>query len=85
MAAIINRDAIDEAASVVCMAYEKIAPTVSEWADWLYSAKDREVTLEDLFTLQRISDELPAPNYAANLVYHLMERQGKATVGHAGF
>jgi len=85
MLPIINRDSLDTAAATVSQVYEKSAPTVTEWAEWLYAAKDREVTLEDLFTLQQLATELPPANYAANQVYHLMERQGKSTVGHIGF
>lgn len=82
---LIDRQALDAAAALVCDTYEKSAPTVAEWADWLYSAPDREVTLEDVLTLQTLAAEQPPANYAANSVYHLMERQGKSTVGHAGF
>ncbi len=85
MFTLISREQIDAAAAKVSELYEKSAPTVSEWADWLYSAPDADVTLYDLFTLQTIANEEPPANYAANRIYHLMERQGKSTVGHAGF
>lgn len=82
---IYSRTALDNAVCVLLDRYEKSAPTVAEWADWLYAAKDSEVTLEDLFILQELAGEELQANYAANRIYHLMERQGKSTVGHAGF
>lgn len=85
MYTIISREQLDAAATKVCALYEKTAPTVSEWADWLYSAPDADVTLYDLFTLQTIANEEPQANYAANRIYHLMERKGLPTIGHAGF
>ena len=80
-----NREQIDAAAERVCEIYNKTAPTVSDWADWIYSARDNEVTLSDLLWLQRLANEETPANYAANAVYHLMESRGQSTIGHAGF
>lgn len=82
---IYSRPALDRAVCVLMDRYEKSAPTVAEWADQLYAAKDCDITLEDLFILQELANEDVPANYAANRIYHLMERQGKATIGHAGF
>lgn len=80
-----DRKSFDAACSIVCGKFEKTSPTASDWADWLYRAKDAEVTLADIQLLQRLSSEDTPANYAANLVYHLQESLGRDTTGHAGF
>ncbi len=80
-----DRKKYDDALGVVFVAYEKTAPTVCEWCDLLASAKDDAVTLADVHLLDRLATELPHPNLAANLVYHVMDRRGMNTTGHAGF
>ena len=80
-----NRKQYDAAISKVATQFEKTAPTVCDWCDFLSAAKDHEVTLADLHLLNRLATEDTQANYAANLVYHLMERSGRCTVGQAGF
>lgn len=70
--------------------YEKSAPTVSAWADDLYirlNENTASVTLNELLQCQALLEEggWMQPNYAANKIYHLMDRLGQDTTGHAGF
>ena len=80
-----NRKDFDNAVASVAACYEKTAPTVEAWCDWLASAKDDKITIADLTLLGRLHSEKPLPAYAANLVYHRMTSAGLATTGHAGF
>lgn len=70
--------------------YEKTAPTVEAWFDDLYvrlnEAADKVVLSELLLVQQFVDDGVWFdPQTAANRVYHLQERLGRDTTGHAGF
>ena len=80
---IFNRKNFEIVCTKVCTQFEKSAPTVSELADKLYQAKDKNITLAEIHLLSKISEM--QPNYAANALYHLMEDLGQDTTGHAGF
>jgi hypothetical protein len=80
-----NREEFEKACETVSSHYEKTAPTVSEWAEMLYRASDYDVTLADLVLLGSLAKEKEQSNYAANRVYHHMERTSASTTGHAGF
>lgn len=82
---IFNRAEFETAASLLSEHYEKSAPTVAEWAERMYQAKDNEITLADIHLMQMWSQELPQPNHAANRLYHHQTSLGRETVGHAGF
>ena len=85
-----SRRDFDKALEAVAVCYRVSAPTVGDWCDMLYAAKDDQVTLADIHLLSQINQnirtmaEVPA-NTAANQVYHLMNRLGRDTTGHAGF
>lgn len=67
--------------------YEKSAPTVSEYCDDLYRRRG-ECQLTEIQTALYLFDRESGwmqPSYAANTIYHLMQRCGMPTVGHAGF
>lgn len=86
----IDLNAICKALTDICETYEKTAPTVCEWANDLYiriNEDTKTVTLCELMMVPRFCEEgtWMGPNYAANSVYHLMQRLGRNTVGHAGF
>jgi hypothetical protein len=80
-----NRKQFDRAIQDVATKYERSAPTICDWCDFLAAAKDDQVTLADLHLLQRLATEDTQANYAANLVYHRMDAAGQLTTGHAGF
>jgi hypothetical protein len=80
-----DRKTFEAACSAACAEYEKSAPTVAEWADWLYQANDQDVTIADLHILRRIVGESPGANLAANMIYHHQARLGRDTAGQAGF
>lgn len=80
-----NRKAFEQQLGLVAGIYEKTAPTVDAWCDWLANAKDLEITLADLNLLNTLATDVPPANYAANMLYHLAERAGRDTTGHAGF
>jgi hypothetical protein len=80
-----DRKRFEAACAAACGEYEKAAPTVAEWADWLYQAKDQDVTLADLHILGRIVTENPGGNLAANMIYHHQTRLGRDTIGQSGF
>ena len=70
--------------------YEKRAPTVESYLDDLYIRihdAPETVRLVELLRVQRLREngEWMHPNYAANVVYKLMEALGQDTTGHAGF
>ncbi len=70
--------------------YEKMAPTVSRWADSLYirlSDDIYSVWLVELLQAQALleNDHCEHPNLAANCVYKLMTALGQDTRGHAGY
>jgi hypothetical protein len=69
--------------------YAITAPTVSRYCDDLYiriEESPSSVSLSELKTVSRLLEgDWMHPNYAANLIYHLMDRQGMDTTGHAGF
>ena len=82
--------AISSFLTEVCEHYEKSAPTVRDWADDLYmrigEAPERVSLLELGQALRlRQEGEWCPPNLAANEVYHVQERLGQSTTGHAGF
>ena len=70
--------------------YEKTAPTVSRWADDLYTRLSDDpysVRLVEVMQAQALleSDVWEHPNLAANRVYKLMTALGQDTTGHAGY
>jgi hypothetical protein len=70
--------------------YDKTAPTVEQFVDNLYrrmGEKPETVTLFEIMTVEELRQDgvWEQPNYAANRIYHLMERLGRPTTGHAGF
>lgn len=70
--------------------YDRAAPTVTEWANDLYiriNEAPASVALPELLMVERFVEEgaWMQPNYAANAVYHLLDRLGRDTAGQAGF
>jgi len=82
---VFQRSKFNTAILLVAAHYEKTAPTVEQWCDWLCSAKDSEVTLADIHLLGRLREYKPQPNYAANEVYRHQRTMGRDTTGQAGF
>ncbi|MFY8213332.1 MAG: hypothetical protein ACOVKJ_02640 [Flavobacterium sp.] len=80
-----DRKLFEIAIDKVATTFEKTAPTVVDWADFLASAKDAQISLADLHLLSRLATEDTPANYAANLVYHRMEQAGRCTTGHVGY
>lgn len=74
-----------------CDHYAKSAPTVREWMNDLYVRLHEDpdaVILSELILLWRLyrgGNDWSPPNYAANLVFHLLTRLGRDTTGQAGF
>lgn len=86
----IDVDAITTALEAIVGAYEKSAPTVSEWANDLYirvNERPEEVRLVEILMVRRIRSGMTwmDPSSAANQVYKLMNRLGQDTRGHFGF
>src|SRR5436305_1657660 len=70
--------------------YGRSGPTVLAYLDGLYARRREDpdhVALSELVALARLKEEgqWEHPNYAADRVYHLMDRLGMDTSGHAGF
>lgn len=69
--------------------YEKSAPTVEAYLDDLYRRVNsgKPVQLREILTISKLWEEgiWLQPNYAANLIYHLMYSIGLDTSGQAGF
>jgi hypothetical protein len=70
--------------------YERSAPTVADWCNDLYiriGEKPETVVLPELYATERFLEEgvWMQPNYAANAVYHLLNRLGRDTTGMAGY
>jgi hypothetical protein len=87
---LINPKAILRFLTNACDHYEKTAPTVHAYCDDLYTRMQDnpvEVRALELFAIGSLLEDgvWEQPNYAANRIYHLQERLGQATVGHAGF
>lgn len=80
-----DRRTFDRATQEVARQYEKTAPTVEAWCDWLCSETDDVVTLADVALLLDLYTDSPSANYAANRVYHHQVRMGRDTTGQAGF
>lgn len=81
-----DRTSFDEAIARVAERYERTAPTVDTWCDWLCLAGDAEITLADVHLLMQLDAPEPMqPNYAANLLYKMQSRLGRDTTGQAGF
>lgn len=73
-----------------CGRYEKTAPTVCDYLNGLYVRINEDATavrLAELMFVGRLVEDgtWMHPNYAANAVYHLMDRIGMDTTGQAGF
>lgn len=79
-----NRRVFDESLAVVSRRFETTAPTVEAYVDWLASASDLQVTLADVATVAVLL-QCQGGTDAANVVYHLQERLGRDTTGHAGY
>lgn len=76
--------------ALVVVQYLPSAPTVSDWANDLYirlAEKMDEVRLVEIVTAQMLLEEGQwlHPNFAANRIYHLMNRLGQDTTGHIGY
>ena len=87
---ILDYDALCAFVAEVVVHYQKIAPTVTTYADWLYVALEEErakVTLLELLWVMRLREDgiwLDA-NSAANLIFKLLDRLGRDTSGQLGF
>lgn len=72
-----------------CTQYEKTAPTVHSYCEDLYErvSESQLVQLEEirLVSQLRVNNIWATPNQAANIVYHIQDRLGMKTTGHAGF
>lgn len=72
-----------------CDFYEKSAPTVTDYVDTLYGRvhDQKPVQLAEITGITALLDDgqWMQPNYAANYIYHLMQRVGLDTTGQAGF
>jgi len=72
-----------------CDHYELTAPTVTEYLDDLYRrvCKNQPVQLREVVAITRLKDDgvWLQPNYAANMIYHLMHEVGLDTTGQTGF
>lgn len=80
-----DRSKFEQSVTDVAMKFDKSAPTIADWCDWLAAASDDDITLSDLHLLARLQSEVVQPNYAANLLMHHLDRQGKSIAGQAGF
>ncbi len=78
-----NRLEFDNACSKAVQLFETSAPTVSDWAEKMYGAKDWDITLAEIHLLSRINTL--DPNTAANQLYKLMVLLGRDTRGQAGY
>lgn len=83
-------DAIRSRLEEIAEYYDKMAPTVCDWANGLYARLGDEpdnVRLSELVAVEwfREAGQWENPNVAANRIYKLMNRLGQNTEGHAGF
>ena len=86
----IDLEAIQAFLARVVAHYEKTAPTVSAYADDLYTRLRDDLYSVKLIEVMRVqalleSDVWEHPNLAANRVYKLMSALGQDTTGHAGY
>lgn len=78
----------ESAITEVAHHYEKSAPIIETWCDWMMTAKSSEITLSDILLLQYLNDKTQSPlsgNSAANKLYHHQSLLGRDTTGMAGF
>lgn len=80
-----QRKQFDAAIDMVAAHYQHSAPTVESWCNWLCSTSGDLVRLSDISLLMTLSNDLPQPNLAANMVYKHQARLGRDTTGQAGF
>lgn len=75
--------------SDACDQYERSAPTVTDYLDQLYRRvnQNQPVQLREVIVIEKLLDDgiWLQPNYAANMIYHLMNEVGLDTTGQAGF
>lgn len=73
----------------ICNQYQESAPTVSQYADDLYSrlTSGGVIQLRELTTLQHLweNGQWEAPSFAANRIYKLEHSLGRDVTGQAGF
>jgi len=81
MTPMFDRAVMEDALSRVIDEFDESAPTVADWCERIYAAKDHQVSLADLMLLWRLYTEVTPPSMAANLVLHLMNRSGQDTSG----
>ncbi len=86
----IDIEAIQAFLTRVVAHYEKTAPTVSRWADDLYTRLNEDsysVSLVEVMRAQALleGDVWEHPHYAANRIYKLMTTLGQDTTGHIGY
>jgi hypothetical protein len=87
----IDFDMLQATLEKVVGAYEKTAPTVSDWANDLFiriSEDMDSIRLVEIMMAGRIYNEregFMGPHEAANQVFKLMHRMGQDTKGHFGF
>jgi len=86
----IDLEAIQAFLARVVAHYEKTAPTVSRWADDLYTRLNEDsysVRLVEVMQAQALLEEgrWERADFAANRVYKLMNALGQDTTGHAGY
>ncbi len=86
-ARIFDSAGIQDALERVAKKYEKTAPTVEIWADFLVSAPNDQITLSDLFLLRELDEFNIIPDIAANCVYKLNHRLQRTALnrGLVGF
>lgn len=87
---IFNFHQFESFVSDACDQYERSAPTVADYLDQLYrriSNKNPPVQLQEITGIEKLRDDGAwlQPNYAANMIYHLMTEVGLDTTGQAGF
>lgn len=85
MPVLFDRKLFDAYLTDVAERYEKTAPTVEQWCDFLAADGGHKTTLADVTLVHRLATETTPPSTAANLVYHLNHRLGRDTTGQAGF
>ncbi len=80
-----DRQRFNRACVAVSQRYERTAPTVETYCNWLSCARDADVTVADLHLLTQLYDNPPEPRHAANIVYKHQDRMKRDVSGQVGF
>lgn len=80
-----DRDAFDLACMDVANHYEKSAPQIETWCDWMCAASGDKITLSDIGLLMFFSSQKPQPNHAVNNLYKHQSHLGRDTTGMADY